>query len=203
MKRAVRSFFLLRSFRQAGLTALAPVVLFAFFTSGCGAGKNKTNVELIQDMMDQPSMKAQRYDEVRKEPSVRVPPDGTVPRGKEIYAFKGNPVEAEQKLRNPLAGLPDEKWMARGAEKYRIYCGVCHGKTGLGDGTVAPAMALKPPSLVAEKIQNYKDGRLYHIITDGQGVMGSYAAQIFEPNDRWAIVNYVRHLQKHPSGEQK
>lgn len=163
---------------------------------GCGAGPNKTNVELIQDMMDQVSHKAQDYDPVRKEGTNRLPPEGAVARGKEPYRYSGDPTGAEANLKNPLAGLPDDDWMNLGAEKYRIYCGVCHGTAGKGDGTVAEKMTLKPPTLLSQKLRDYKDGRLYHIITDGQGVMGSYASQIPVSKERWAIVNYVRHLQK-------
>jgi len=172
------------------------LAIVALTVVGCGAGKNKTNVELIQDMMDQISLKSQDYDADRKEASNRLPPEGAVPRGQEVYMFSGDPVGAEANLKNPLAGAEDETWMARGAEKYRVYCGVCHGEKGLGDGTVAAKMSLKPPQLLSEKVRAYRDGRIYHIITDGQGVMGSYASQIFNTEDRWAIVNYIRHLQK-------
>lgn len=176
---------------------ISSVLFFGFILSACDAGKNKTNVELIQNMMDQESLKAQDYDSVRNEASNRVPPEGTVPRGKEVYMYAGDPIAAEQNLKNPLLGdATNEKWMARGAEKFRIYCSVCHGMEGRGDGTVADKMILRPPPLISDKVKAFRDGRIYHIITNGQGVMGQYASQISDPMDRWAIVNYIRTLQQ-------
>jgi hypothetical protein len=52
------------------------------------------------------------------------------------------------------------------------------------------------PPLTSDKVKAFKDGRIFHIITDGQGLMGSYASQIRNESDRWAIVNYVRTLQR-------
>lgn len=180
---------------------MASIGLAAVFVIGCDAGKNKTNVELITDMMDQPSMKSQDYDEVRKAGSNRLPPDGTVARGQEIYMYSGKPTEAESNLENPIAGVPDDEWLDRGAEKFRIYCGVCHGDQGKGDGPVSTKMALRPPSLLTPKVRAFKDGRIFHIITEGQGVMGPYASQINQTRDRWAIVNFIRHLQKSHGAE--
>jgi mono/diheme cytochrome c family protein len=167
-----------------------------FCLVACGAGKNKTNVELIQDMMDQIALKAQSYDKGRGEPTNRLPPEGTVARNREAYLYSGDPLGAEKSLENPHVADRSEPFMARGAEKFRIYCGVCHGATGAGDGPVAGKMTLRPPSLLTPKVKDFKDGRIFHIITEGQGVMGAYASQIPNPKDRWAIVNYVRVLQE-------
>ena len=73
---------------------------------------------------------------------------------------------------------------------------VCHGGSGRGDGPVAAKMSLKPPSLMSDKVRGFVDGRIYHIISDGQGVMSSYAYQLVDEHDRWCIVNYVRNMQK-------
>ena len=81
-----------------------------------------------------------------------------------------------------------------GQQSYEIYCSVCHGQKGAGDGPVAEKMAVKPPALTSSKIKNFKDGRIFHIITDGQGVMGAYSYQIRDSKTRWAVVNYVRSL---------
>ena len=168
----------------------------ALFVSGCQGGKNQTNIELIQDMMDQKNIKSQDFDEIRKEPGNRVPPPGTVPMGFKPYPYAGDALKAEANLVNPFAKDFSEKFMARGQEQYRVYCGICHGVKGAGDGTIAQYLALKPPPLTSEKVRGFKDGRIYHIITDGQGVMSSYATQIHNTDDRWAIVNYIRALQK-------
>ncbi len=180
-------------------------MLIKFFVSflglallaSCNAGKNQTNIELVQNMMDQESIKAQDWDP--KQPGkamMLTPPKGTVPQGFKPYPFKGDPIKAQENLKNPLAGNFSPEVLTLGKENYQIYCSVCHGQGGLGDGTVAPKMAVKPPSLMTDKIKNYNDGRIFHIITDGQGVMMSYASEIKSDKTRWAIVNYVRTLQK-------
>lgn len=162
-----------------------------------GCDPKKPNVELIQDMMDQPSYKAQDQDPITGLSSNRMPPEGTVPKGIKPYPF--NPSEGElagKKLSNPLA-KPTPEVLAKGKERYTVYCSVCHGETGKGDGPVAEKMLVKrPPPLISELVRNYPDGRLYHIITAGQGVMGSYAGQVGTPENRWALVTYIRSLQK-------
>jgi mono/diheme cytochrome c family protein len=163
---------------------------------GCNGGKNSPNIELMQDMMEQNNLKSQDYDQFRKEGSNRVPPEGTVPRGFTPYQYAGDALTAEAKLVNPLAGVKFDSSIEVGKAKYNIYCSVCHGLTGQGDGNVAPYLALKPPALVTDKVKAFNDGRIFHIITDGQGVMSTYATQIHKVEDRWAIVNYIRTLQK-------
>ncbi len=159
------------------------------------------NVEVIQDMMDQPALKAQDYEPGNpKKGSSRLPPAHTVPVGYEPYKYAGNPQGAE-KQKNPLANTPEV--LEVGRAKYETYCAVCHGYEGKGDGPVAVKMALKPPPLVSGNGLTHSDAGLYHIITDGRGVMSSYAYQLVDANDRWAIVNYVRSLQKGAKGGAK
>lgn len=163
----------------------------------CNGGKGHTNIELIQDMMDQISVKSQDWDADR--PGNRanmIPPENTVPRGFTPYKYVGQPAEAEAKLMNPIAGDFSPKIIELGKGRYDIYCKVCHGPTGIGDGLVAPKMIVRPKSLVSDQAKGYKDGRLFHIITEGQGIMGSYATQIIDDKARWAVVNYVRTLQR-------
>jgi mono/diheme cytochrome c family protein len=155
------------------------------------------NVELIQDMMDSPALKAQDHEPSDKQKaSSRLPPEGTVPVGYTPYKYAGKADEAAKNLKNPYAGNTKTEILELGRKKFEIYCAICHGYTGAGDGTVAPKMALKPPPLTSDKVRGLSDGGIFHIITDGQGVMSSYAYQLVNENDRWAIVNYVRSLQK-------
>ena len=95
-----------------------------------------------------------------------------------------------------------EKMMARGQERFRIYCSVCHGLSGEGDGLVSlRAMELlqgtwvKPASYHTDNVRKLPIGRLYHTISNGVRKMPGYKAQI-PPEDRWAIVLYLRALQK-------
>jgi len=157
------------------------------------------NVDLIQDMMESPAIKAQDFDTFdRTKAGSRVPPEHTVPVGYEPYPYHLDAAAAEKNLKNPLAGDMSPQVIELGRTKFEIYCAVCHGYEGKGDGPVSVKMALKPPPLVgsASKVVGFNDARIYHIITDGQGVMASYAYQMPNAKDRWAIVNYVRTLQK-------
>ncbi len=172
------------------------VVVGLIFLAGCDAGKNKSNVELIQDMMDQISLKSQDFDDARNEPSFRLPPEHTLARGRAADPYAADPLGAEKNLRNPYDGKVDEAVLARGKEKYTVYCGVCHGTQGHAaeDSKLKEYIPVIKP-LVSEAVKGYKDGRIYHIITYGQGVMGSYAGQVPNAEDRWAIVTYVRTLK--------
>lgn len=171
-------------------------VLF-FFVLGCVGGKDKTNIELVQDMMDQESLKAQEWDEKRNAPSGLLPPENSIPRGPlNPYPYKGNLKEAIKKLRNPYKGNFSPEILALGKKYYQINCVVCHGEKGLGDGLVASKMILKPPSFVSDKILKEPDQNIYHTIMEGYGLMGSYKNQILTEKARWAVVNYVRSLQK-------
>jgi mono/diheme cytochrome c family protein len=163
--------------------------------TGCNAGKNKTNIELIQAMMDQISLKAQDWNpEDPEKPTMLVPPDGTIPIGYKPYTNL-NPLDSHS-LKNPYSGDNSPEYAALGQKNYQIYCALCHGDMGKGDGQIAPRMSVKPPALTQPFIVDYPDGRLYHVITMGKGVMGSYATQITNEKARWAVVDYMRKLQK-------
>lgn len=164
--------------------------------TGC-SDKSKPNVELIQDMMAQEHIKAQEYDESAPNHAggAREIPKGTVPVGFTPYKYSGDPAGAEANLRNPLAGEDDLEVRLLGQKHYETQCMVCHGVKGAGDGPVAGKMALKPPTLTSDKVRAMRDGRLYHIIHDGQGLMNPYATHIRDERARWAVVNYIRHLQ--------
>ena len=180
------------------LLSVAVIMTAAIACTKSGPQLHKEpNVELIQDMMDQPALKAQDHEPSNPtKASSRLPPEGTVPVGYTPYKYAGDAAKASANLKNPFAGNTKTEILELGRRKYEIYCALCHGYTGAGDGTVAPKMALKPPPLLTDKVKGLTDGGLFHIITDGQGVMSSYAYQLVNENDRWAIVNYVRSLQK-------
>ena len=180
-----------------GLFKIITVLTLVTGLAACSLDKSKPNIELIQDMMESPSIKAQEYDAFSPNGiSARVPPAGTVPRGFVPYA-PGNNADAAKNLSNPYAGDMSEEVLAKGILHYNTQCMVCHGQNGEGSAksTVAEFMALKPPTLLSDKIRGWTDGQLYHVITMGQGVMGAYAHHIPQA-DRWQVVNYIRHLQK-------
>ncbi|MBT3785760.1 DUF3341 domain-containing protein [bacterium] len=124
------------------------------------------------------------------------PVEGTVARGFMPYQFSKTPDQAGRLLTNPL--VVNEANLTRGKEMYQIYCALCHGDFGKGDGKVSnreAAKGLRPPSLHSKKMKGFSDGRIYHVIVEGQNAMPSYAKQIKE-QDRWSIILYLRALQR-------
>ena len=173
---------------------LFAIAISLLLIGGCGS-KRDPQIEFIQDMMQSPAIEPQDYDESRSGSlAMRRPPDGAIPKGHRPYNIKTSE-EAEELLFNPL--LMNFETLQRGQKMYYIYCGVCHGSTGMGDGPVAAKTILKPPSLVNQKIKDWADGGIYHMITVGRGLMGSFASQIPNEQDRWALVHFIRRLQDH------
>ena len=119
---------------------------------------------------------------------------GTVARGHlndDALLYTGK-VDGADALIFPLA--VDEKVMARGQERFNIYCSPCHGQTGMGDGMVVKRGYRRPPALSDLRLREAAPGHFFEVITNGFGAMPDYAAQI-KATDRWAIVAYVRALQ--------
>lgn len=91
----------------------------------------------------------------------------------------------------------DMALLARGQERFDVYCSPCHGRTGNGQGMIAQrGFTQKRPvgNYHTDRLRNMPVGHFYDVITNGYGTMYSYASRI-EPQDRWAIVAYVRALQ--------
>jgi mono/diheme cytochrome c family protein len=130
---------------------------------------------------------------------MRVPPEHTVPEGFTPYRYAGDLEGAIKNLKNPLAGKEDPEVLLIGQKYYTTNCTLCHGAKGEGgvesQSPVSAKMALKPPSVISDKIIGWPDAHLYHVITEGQGVMGPYASHIPQKY-RWQVVNYIRFLQK-------
>lgn len=123
---------------------------------------------------------------------MRNPVEGTISRGHIPYLFHGQPEAAEINLANPLP--VSKQIIEMGKKKYDTFCSPCHGYYGEGDSRLQGQFP-NPPSLHSEKVRNWKDGRIFHVITDGQNIMPSYASQITS-EERWAVVHYIRVLQR-------
>ncbi len=124
----------------------------------------------------------------------RTPVPGTVARG---HLNDDTLLHTGQVAGTPAQVFPfrvDEQVMARGRERFNIYCAPCHAETGLGDGMVVRRGYRRAPSLADERLRQAPPGHFFDVITRGFGAMPDYAAQI-SPGDRWAIVAYVRALQ--------
>jgi len=176
--------------------ALAALAVVAIGAAGCQ--KRQPAMEYMPNMAYGPRVAAQAEDPLRPGYSVERPPvEGTVPRDITPYRFaQADTTEAMAALVNPLRPTPDV--IARGQKVYMNTCVVCHGPHGNGVGYIQPIYP-QAPQLYSDKVRSWPDSRIFHIITRGQNLMPSYASQIL-PEDRWAVVYYVRALQRaaHP-----
>jgi mono/diheme cytochrome c family protein len=84
--------------------------------------------------------------------------------------------------------------LLRGQERYNIYCAPCHGRTGYGDGMIVRRGFSQPPSYHQERLRKAPVGHFFDVITNGFGAMYPYGDRI-TPEDRWAIIAYIRALQ--------
>lgn len=84
--------------------------------------------------------------------------------------------------------------LERGRERYDIYCSVCHGRTGEGNGMIPQRGFPTPPSYHIDRLRQAPVGHFFDVMTQGYGVMYPYASRV-EPKDRWAIAAYIRALQ--------
>ena len=179
------------------------------------------------DMQDQPRYKPfKQSDFFADKKAMRDLPEGTVARGylredKAFYQGKKdlppNAPAAPAQTATDASGntvittFPDavdefpvpvtKELVDRGEERYKIFCIVCHGPVGNGDGMIVRRGFSKPPTYNDDRLRNAPVGHFYDVITNGYGKMNPYASQI-SVADRWAIVSYIRTLQisQNPNG---
>jgi len=180
--------------------ALIPIVLIAKART---THSPVPRVEIIPDMDNQPKYKAQSSNFMFADKrGMRPPIPGTVARGElheDEHLYRGI-VDGEWAETFPMPVT--EELMARGRNRYEIYCIVCHGASGHGDGIVNKrALELQmgtwvPPSdLHTDLVRERPLGHIFNTTTNGIRNMSGYASQI-STEDRWAVVAYVRALQR-------
>jgi mono/diheme cytochrome c family protein len=113
----------------------------------------------------------------------RVPPAGTV--STDAAVIPG---------RTALPAALDLGLMQRGRERFNIFCSPCHDYTGHGHGRVVQRGFPQPPDFHSARLIAAPDGHFFDTITHGHGAMFSYASRV-PPDDRWAIIAYIRALQ--------
>jgi mono/diheme cytochrome c family protein len=87
-----------------------------------------------------------------------------------------------------------EAVMNRGQERFNIYCSQCHGRLGDGNGMIPSRGFRRPPSFHTQTLRTAKAGHFFDVMTNGFGSMPPYRTMV-PPQDRWAIVAYIRALQ--------
>jgi mono/diheme cytochrome c family protein len=178
------------------LLVLAGAVLVL---AGCvrNTPSDKTPYSLDRGMMKQPKYKAQAHsDFFADSATMRSPVAGTIPRGflREDQVYYTGIISDT----TPVAKIPVTvtlPMLKRGEERFNIYCSPCHSRLGDGKGIVVQRGMVPPPSFHDDRIRNFPDGHIYQVITNGIRNMPAYRFQI-PPDDRWAIVAYLRALQR-------
>ena len=200
------------------LSAVGAAVAFAAVVTSCGDGTSRDRGwEFSRNMYDplgyNPDQPNANFADGK---TAQTPPAGTTPVGFERFPYANTLEDYERagaELTNPLERT--EANLAKGQALYQVYCAVCHGPEGHGDGSITKDRTLEaenrqlenfppPPSYAKSDginssrggaMADLTDGKIYHTITYGLNMMGSHASQL-SPEERWNVVMYVRELQK-------
>ncbi len=178
------------------------------------------------DMQDQPRLGPYKSSDFFADgKAMRDFPEGTVARGqlnenKALYTGKKENADPNIQVETTTDALGNtlvssfpndieefpipvtQELLDRGEERYKIFCIVCHGPVGKGDGMVVKRGFSQPPTYHDDRLRNAPVGHFFDVITNGWGKMNSYSAQV-PPADRWAIVAHIRALQlsQNPDGK--
>jgi len=179
------------------LLHIAYIGLFVVLLSSCS--NDNSNERRIQYMGDTDMYDAVPYDAYTSNPffenglSAQLPVKGTIARGVVVYEYP-NTEEGYQMAKDSLHSpiTVNDKNLEKGKDLYIIYCAVCHGDTGDGQGIL-----VKNEKFLG--VPNYKDreiseGSTYHVIMYGRNMMGSHASQLND-KERWQVVQYVDQLR--------
>ena len=149
-----------------------------------------------QDMHDQPKYIPLRPSDFFADGrSARPLIEGTVARGYLdanvlLYTGKGPDGKPSNEFPMPVT----KELLLRGQQRFNIYCSPCHDRTGNGNGMIVRRGYRHPPSYHSDRLRQQPNGYFFDVITRGFGAMPDYAVQV-QPEDRWAIVAYIRALQ--------
>ncbi len=183
--------------RRSGLIMILAVSLIAIGCQGKPFSKPPIHLNLNMDNQE-------RYDPQAKsaffadEMTMRMPVPGTVARGelRENDAYYRGKDESGQFITYNPEELTEDL-IRRGQDRYDIFCSPCHSRVGDGKGIIMEyKYPIPPPSFHTDNVRNMADGYLYDVITNGVRNMPSYGYQIPVIRDRWAVVAYIRALQK-------
>ena len=149
-----------------------------------------------QDMHDQPKYKPFHQSEFFADGRAMRPfVAGTVARGtlrEDSPYYTG---KADDDFVTEIPVPVTAELLERGRGEYQVFCSPCHGRTGMGDGMIAQRGFKRPISYHVDRLRQVPVGYFFDVITNGYGAMSDYVAQV-PVEDRWAIVAYVRALQR-------
>ena len=132
----------------------------------------------------------------------RVPPAHTVARGmlrEDDHLYRGKDAAGAFAGGMPVGLTVDLNFVQRGRDRYQIYCAPCHGANGDGNGITKRYGMGATPTYHDPLLRSMPDGEIFNTITNGKNTMLPYADKL-APEDRWAVVSYVRALQRAQQG---
>lgn len=182
----------MNSFKKIGLLLGLVAVICA-----C-ADKKQPNYQYMPNMYE--SVGYEPYDKVGFLPGemeAMQPVENTIPRGKLPYVLENTAEGKEMAILaiSPLDSLNIEKNLAVGKELYGIYCAICHGNKGNGQGNLVKREKILGVPSYADAARNVTVGSTYHTIYYGLNSMGSYAVQL-NHKERWQVSEYVMTLKQ-------
>ncbi len=161
------------------------------------ADSNSPNYQYMPNMYE--SVGYETYQQVDFLPNgqeAMLPPENTISRGWMPYKHANTPAgkEAARLDVSPLDSLQSEANLAKGKELYEIYCGICHGNKGNGQGWLVQQDKLAGIPSYDDVARNISVGSTYHTMYYGLNAMGSYASQMNE-EESWQVAEYVMKLK--------
>lgn len=162
------------------------------------ANKNSRNYQYMPNMYK--SVGYEAYQKVEFLPDgmeAKLPAENTIARGWIPYSIE-NTIEGKEEARlnpSPLDSLQQEANLAEGKELYDIYCAICHGSKGDGQGNLVKREKILGVPSYADVARNITVGTTYHAIYYGLNSMGSYAGQL-DTEERWKVAEYVMKLKQ-------
>ncbi len=177
------------------ISVIAAVVSFGIF-SCTRKNINSPGFEYMPDMYRNTALKYYSFNMVNGDTiwGAELPPQNTIARGYKPFPYPntGEGYElAGQNLKNPIPYSPEV--VKQGEELYGKYCVHCHGATGQGDGKVAAKLPGPPPPYTSPNLMALPEGKMFHAITYGKGLMGSH--NFLSTEERWKLIHFIHELQ--------
>ncbi len=180
--------------------AVLGITLAMTLLAGCSSIQRDPPVQVWDDMKHQPKFKAQsellETDLLAHRRISQLPQEDTIARGHlhEDSAINTGREGGMYVGKMPIAITPE--LIKAGQTKFNIYCSPCHDQTGMGKGIVPSRVPTwQPSNLTEDRVVQFADGDLFDVISNGRRTMPGYKFQIVT-QDRWAIIAYVRALQR-------
>lgn len=200
--------------RTTLFAAIGPLALAVL--TGCKGDPNSPGIEYMPDMYRSPAVEA--YVDYGQDPyyfadsvvlaerntqSARLPAEGTIPFAADEakaafnfpYPYANTPEDYERAGLEVHSPIPLTKGTVEaGKVIYGKFCVHCHGETGMGDGAVVTKGGHAPPNAYNGPLKTLPEGKMFHTLTYGKGMMGSHASQLTK-EERWTVIQYVKFLQ--------